>query len=165
MFSDQFLEAVSARLSAVSGDRWEVVEVEKRRGGIEVVWASGQRAQMRATRELAPASEVDVQFIGHSRSDVELLLLAIQGKVVLSLEEVSSIATRCRSASPAPWTAFIEGETHFSGEDFIRVSDQDDEPDLYLWLGPNPAPSTDLRFVASARQDIPDLIAVLTGQQ
>jgi hypothetical protein len=73
MFSNRFLEAVSTRLSAVSGDRWEVIELEKG-GRIEVVWASAQRVALRATREEAPASEGDIQFIGHSRSDVELLL-------------------------------------------------------------------------------------------
>lgn len=33
------------------------------------------------------------------------------------------------------------------------------------WLGPNLAPFADFRFVASARQDIPDLIAAVTGQR
>ncbi len=164
MSSNQFLEAVSARLSAVSGDRWEVVKAEQG-AGIEVMWASGQRIAMRATRELAPASQADIQFIGHARSDVERLLQAIQGKAVLSPEEITWIEARCRAASPAPWRAFIEAEGGLGGCDMIQVSDQEDEPDLYLWLGPNLAPSADFRFVASARQDIPHLIAVLTDQR
>src|SRR5260370_36619517 len=117
---------------------------------------------MRATRELAPASQADSQFIGHARSDVERLLQAIQGKAVLSPEEITWIEARCRAASPTPWRAFIEAEGGLGGCDMMQASDEEDEPDLYVWLGPNLAPSADFRLLASARQDVRQLSAVLT---
>ena len=43
----------------------------------------------------------------------------------------------------------------------IRVSDLDEEPDLYLWIGGKLAPSDDFEFVGSARQDIPELRAAV----
>jgi len=168
MLDDRFLETISARLSAVSGVRWEVVELDGGRLGVEVIFADGHRTEMRVTRDSTPASKVDVQFIGHSRSDVELLLLAVRGKMVLSPEEIASIEARCRAASPASWRAFIEADGGIGGCDVIQASDQDDELDLYLWFEPglvDLAPSADFRFVASARQDIPDLIAAVTGQR
>jgi hypothetical protein len=166
MPSDQFLESIEARLAAVSGVRWEVVELDGSQLGIEVVFADGPRTGMQVTRERTPASNVDVLFIGRSRSDIQRLLLAIQGKLALSPIELAEIEARCRAASPAPWTAFIEAEGGIGGCDVIRVSDRDDEPDLYLWFGPglvDLAPSADFRFVAAARQDILDLIRASSG--
>ena len=165
MSGEWFLEAVSARLSAASGDRWEVVELEDGRASIEVIGASGERTEMRVTREGAPASQADVQFIGHARADVELQLLAIRGKAVLSPEEIAAMEARARAASPAPWRAFVEADGGSGGCDMIRVSDRDEEPDLYLWLGPRLAPSADFHFVACARQAIPEMLAALTGQR
>ncbi|HEY7420360.1 MAG TPA: hypothetical protein VH593_34600 [Ktedonobacteraceae bacterium] len=161
MLDDPFLEAVEARLSAVSGVRWEVVELDGDRLGVEVIFADGHHTVMQVTRESAPASNVDVLFIGRARSDIRRLLLAIQGKMVLSPLELAEIEARCRAASPAPWTAFIEGETHWSGDDFIQVSDHNNEPDLYLSPPPQ---ANDLRFIAAARQDILDLITAVTSR-
>src|SRR5260370_42633337 len=100
---------------------------------------------MRATRELAPASQADSQFIGHARSDVERLLQAIQGKAVLGPEAITWIEARCRAASPAPWRAFIEAEGGLGGCDMIQVSDQGAERDVDIWLGPNLTEATDFR--------------------
>jgi hypothetical protein len=168
MSGDRFFEVVEARLSAVSGVRWEVVELDGGRLGVEVLFADGHRTVMQVTRERTPASNVDVLLIGRSRSDIERLLLAIQGKMVLNPIELAEIEARCRAASPAPWTAFLEEDSGSGGCDVIRVSDQEDEPDLYLWFGSglkDLAPSANFRFVAAARQDILDLIAAATGQR
>lgn len=77
--------------------------------------------------------------------------------------ELKAIENRCQAASPGPWKAFVEGRDHWGGDAFIRVSDDDDEPDMYVSRatsgGLRPAPSDDLDFIAAARQDIPNLLA------
>jgi hypothetical protein len=63
------------------------------------------------------------------------------------------------SASPGPWTAFIESDGEIGGSDVIRVSESDSEADMYLWMGLDPAPSAIFRFVAEACQDVSALLA------
>jgi hypothetical protein len=74
--------------------------------------------------------------------------------------ELSAIEARCDVASPGPWTAFVEGRDHWSGDDFIRVSDRDDEPDMYVSRSEagsvRPASAADLDFIAAARQNLPN---------
>jgi hypothetical protein len=77
----------------------------------------------------------------------------------LSVEDAAEIGSRIASASPGPWTAFIESDGGTGGCDVIRVSESDDEADLYLWIGLDLAPSAIFRFVAEARQDVPALLA------
>jgi hypothetical protein len=82
---------------------------------------------------------------------------------VLGDAELEAIEARCRAASPGPWKALVEGRDHWSGDDFIRVGDLDQEPDLYVSRdeagGIQPASAADLDFIACARQDIPALLA------
>jgi hypothetical protein len=82
---------------------------------------------------------------------------------VLEDDELDAIEARCRAASPGPWKAFVEGRDHWGGDDFIRVSDLDEEPDMYVSRadagGIRPASVVDLDFIAAARQDIPALLA------
>lgn len=82
---------------------------------------------------------------------------------VMDDAELHAIEARCRDASPGPWTAFVEGRDHESGDDFIRVSDLDSEPDMYVSRAEagsiRPASTADLDFIAAARQDIPKLVA------
>ncbi|GHO63233.1 hypothetical protein KSC_021250 [Ktedonobacter sp. SOSP1-52] len=92
------------RLSAVSGVRWEVIELDRGQLGVEVIFADGHRTVMQVTHDRTPANNVDVLFIGRSRSNMQRLLLAIQGKMVLSPIELAEIEARCLAASPAPWT-------------------------------------------------------------
>src|SRR5258708_7330689 len=103
MIDNRYLEAIEARLSTVSGDRWEVVEGDEGRLRVEVVWVDGQGRERRVMLDTTPAGKADIQFIGQCRSDVQHLLLAVRGEAVLSPKEVSSIETRCCAASPAPW--------------------------------------------------------------
>ncbi len=83
--------------------------------------------------------------------------------VVLSDEELHAIEDRCAAASPGPWTSYVEGRDHWGGDDFIRVSEADDEPDMYVSRAEagtvRPASPADLDFIASARQDVPSLVA------
>lgn len=46
--------------------------------------------------------------------------------------ELEVIEARREAASPGPWKSFIEGRDRWSGDDFIRISDSDDEPDMYV---------------------------------
>lgn len=82
---------------------------------------------------------------------------------VLDDVELDAIEARCQAASPGPWKSFVEGRDHWSGDDFIRVGDDDDEPDMYVLRataeGLRPASVRDLDFIAAARQDSPRLLA------
>ena len=77
----------------------------------------------------------------------------------LSAEDAAGIGLRVASASPGPWTAFIESDGGIGGSDVIRVSESDSEADMYLWMGQDVAPSEIFRFVAEARQDVSALLA------
>jgi hypothetical protein len=57
------------------------------------------------------------------------------------------------TATPGPWTAFLEGRDHDSGSSFIRTPGEDIEL--------TGATSADLELIARARQDLPLLIAEL----
>jgi hypothetical protein len=82
---------------------------------------------------------------------------------MLGDSELDAIEARCQAASPGPWRAFVEGRDHWGGDDFIRVSDLGEEPDMYVSraaeAGLRPASPADLDFIAAARQDIPKLLA------
>lgn len=77
----------------------------------------------------------------------------------MTAEELNAIEARCVAASPIPWKSFVEGRDHCSGDNFIRVSLDNDEPDLYLSRDGVPASVADQDFVAHARQDVPRLLA------
>jgi hypothetical protein len=54
----------------------------------------------------------------------------------------------------------VEGRDHWSGDNFIRIGGLDDnEPDMYVMRDTTPATTTDLDFIAHARQDVPRLLA------
>lgn len=81
-------------------------------------------------------------------------------------DDLTAIEARAHAATPGPWEAFVEGRDHLGGDDFIRTGGFDDSaPDLYVSLayshtpGVTPAGANDLDFIASARQDIPRLVA------
>ena len=75
----------------------------------------------------------------------------------LSDERLNEIERRCTEASPGPWLSFVGPA--IGGPDFIRISDQDDEPDMYVDRDGKPASPADLDFIAHARQDLPLLLA------
>ncbi len=78
--------------------------------------------------------------------------------------ELVAIERRLAAASPGPWRSFVEGRDHWGGDDFIQISDDDAEPDMYVRRhgpGPDlrPASTADQDFIAAARQDVPRLLA------
>jgi hypothetical protein len=117
------------------------------------------QVELRITRDGDPASDGDVRFIGHAFSDIPRLLDAFESGSLLSARDAAEIGSRVAAASPGPWTAFIESDGGLAGCDVIRISDGDNQADMYLWIGPDLAPSAVFCFVAEARQDVPALLA------
>lgn len=64
--------------------------------------------------------------------------------------DLAAIRQRCEKATKGPWKSYVEGRDHDSGSSFIMTSGADIE-----LLG---ATIADQDFIASARQDIPELI-------
>jgi hypothetical protein len=83
----------------------------------------------------------------------------------MTTEQLQVIKDRYNATSIAPWVASIEGRDHESGSSFIMTGIPKDED---IWqakrgedLEISGATNADLDFIASARQDIPLLIAEL----
>jgi len=70
----------------------------------------------------------------------------------ISAEELGEIERRCADATPGPWKSYVEGRDRESGSSFIQTTGGED---IYL----SGATVADQDFMASARQDIPRLIA------
>jgi len=82
----------------------------------------------------------------------------------LTENELAEMEGRARAATDGPWQAYVEGRDHVAGDNFIRTGGLDDaSPDMYVThyhgVQPVPAPAADLDFIASARQDVPRLVA------
>ncbi len=78
----------------------------------------------------------------------------------MSDDELDEMERRVAAASKRPWESFVEGRDHWSGDNFIRIGGlDDDEPDMYVMRDETPAATTDLDFIAHARQDVPRLLA------
>jgi hypothetical protein len=118
-----------------------------------------RQVELRVTRDGDPAGDGDVLFVGHAFSDIPLLLDAIETGSPLPAEDALEIGTRIDSASLGPWMVFLASDGGMGGDSVIVVSESDSEADIYLWLGPDLAPSQIFLFVAEARQDVPALLA------
>lgn len=158
MIGAERLSALERLLSAVPGEHWRPDRNERDEPVIAVEFADGHVEQMRVTRETAPASSADVEFIAHCRGDLDRLVACISGRASLSDDEVEDIEKRALAASPGPWRVFLEAEGGVGGSNVITVSDRDDEPDLYLWRGKGLAPDPDFELVGAARNVIPELL-------
>ncbi len=104
------------------------------------------QAELRVTRDGDPAGDGDV-------------LDALESGSPLPAEDATEIGMRIASASPGPWMVFLESDGGMGGDSVIVVSESDSEADIYLWLGPDLAPSAIFLFVAEACQDLPALLA------
>ena len=72
--------------------------------------------------------------------------------------ELAELESLAEAASPAPWIA--EYGPAIGGPDFIMITDSDDaQPDMYVKHDDRPAPVSDLKFIAAARNQVPRLIA------
>jgi hypothetical protein len=160
MISGPYLEGIRARWEAVRDIAIEIASGSDGHAKLLVRQGASQ-VELRVTRDGDPARDGDVLFIGHVFSDIPRLLDALESGSLLPAEDATEIGLRLASASPGPWTPFLESDGGMAGCDVIRVSESDDEPDMYLWMGsgPNLAPSALFDFVAEARQDVPALLA------
>lgn len=74
---------------------------------------------------------------------------------ILTETRLLEIENRLLHTSPGPWRSFVEGRDHASGSSFIMTGvDVARGPDIEL----SGATVGDQDFIASARQDIPNLI-------
>lgn len=69
----------------------------------------------------------------------------------LTDDDLGRIQRLCDAATQGPWKAYIEDRDHESGSSFIQTADNDIEL--------TGASIADYDFIASARQDIPRLLA------
>ncbi|MBP0448456.1 hypothetical protein J5Y04_02670 [Kitasatospora sp. RG8] len=85
----------------------------------------------------------------------------------LTDDELTAIERRAAAAAPGPWKAHLEGQG-IGGESFIQVrpdADPDDEIYVRRYVGNaelgsrHPELHADLEFIASARSDVPRLVA------
>jgi hypothetical protein len=84
----------------------------------------------------------------------------MKGHEPISVVELCAMQQRADAASKGPWRSFIEDRDHHTcGDDFIQVSDDEREDDMYVSRGTKPAADADLDFIAAASQDVPRLIA------
>jgi len=67
-------------------------------------------------------------------------------------KDLFEIEQKCNRATKGPWKSIIEGRDQTSGSSFISTSDED----IYV---SNPTTNNNQDFIASAKQDIPRLIA------
>lgn len=158
IFSEEHLEEIRLRWETVRDIAVEINGGPDGRAQLPAGRGASQ-VELRVTREADPAVAGDVLFVGYVFSAIPRLLEALASGHALSAADALVTGTRIASASPGPWTAFIESDGGTGGSDVIRVSDDDSEPDMYLWMGLHPAPSSVYRFVAEARQDLPALLA------
>lgn len=59
-----------------------------------------------------------------------------------------------------PWTSWVEGRDHMSGDSFIQVgADEARREDMYVSRDSGPAATVDVDLIAAARTYLPVLIA------
>jgi hypothetical protein len=75
----------------------------------------------------------------------------------LTEAELDELERFVEASSPAPWQVFAGPGT--GGDDFIRLGGDDSQPDMYVSHDGNPAPESDLDFIATARNYLPRLLA------
>lgn len=74
-------------------------------------------------------------------------------------DELLRIKALCDAATVAPWKSYVEGRDHTSGSNFIMTGSENNRGEDIELSG---ATVADQDFIASARQDIPNLLAELT---
>ena len=73
--------------------------------------------------------------------------------------DLEAIRRRCDEATPGPWTSFVEGRDHTSGDSFIMVGEGTSRgADMYVTRDGERSVAADLDFIAESRQDVPRLL-------
>lgn len=74
-------------------------------------------------------------------------------------DEIQRLRALSEAGSPPPWTAYVEGRNHSSGDSFISVGPiHDPDEDIYVSRDSGPASSADLDLIAEARTQLPRLL-------
>jgi hypothetical protein len=149
------LVAIRRRAAAAASGPWEVVYAEPE-PYIRTAELGGNRLFIR--READPADVSDLEFVAHSRVDVQLLVDAIETGLGLDECRLAEIEARVNAASPGPWQEFLASQGGLGGDSVVWITTEDQEPDMYLWRGDKVAPDADIDFIAHARQDVPALL-------
>jgi hypothetical protein len=77
----------------------------------------------------------------------------------VSYAEIDELRRLCAHATPAPWRAMVEGRDHSAGDSFIMIGRDDDrDEDMYVTRDSGPASTSDLDFIAAARNYLPRLV-------
>jgi hypothetical protein len=161
VIDDNDLQAIEDRVFA-AGELWRLDHDERGIPFVRLRLPSGtEEDELRVMRETELAAEGDVSFIAHAADDIRALVAAVRSRAHLSADKVGSIDRRVSMASPGPWKLYLESEGGLGGCNVISVSSENDEPDMYLWVGSDLAPDAIWEFVAAARQDIPRLLMEL----
>ena len=78
----------------------------------------------------------------------------------MTSDKLEEIRARCNAARAGPWTAIIEGRDQDGGSSFIMIGEGEGrDEDLHLSGYDKVVPTADYDFIASAREDIPFLLA------
>jgi hypothetical protein len=78
----------------------------------------------------------------------------------LSDEEIAELEALTAAATPGPWVANIEEEAPIGGDSMIGLDGLpgDSPPDMYVFHDRRIAPSADIKFIAAARNYMPQLL-------
>jgi hypothetical protein len=97
-------------------------------------------------RDLEQAGEADLEFIATARNMLPRLLEAAVSKDanLITASQFERIETVLRDATPGPWIPHLEDRQPIGGCSVIWVGDEADEPDMYVWLEDETAPSADI---------------------
>lgn len=77
---------------------------------------------------------------------------------MITEKELNEIEARCSKSQQGPWKAYIENRDHESGNSFVMTGTDDVRGEDIEMIG---ATDADYDFIASAKQDIPRLIAYI----
>jgi hypothetical protein len=124
----------------------------------------GEPRYLELKRDSRPASLDDVRFVVTAHNLLGKLLAAAGGeRDALTRDELALLGGLASLASSGPWQPFLEGEGGIGGCSVIWVSDDDEAPDMYVWMDDEIAPDIYFDFIANLRQDIPELLRVVAG--
>jgi hypothetical protein len=150
---------IRTRVGRASAGPWTLTRDD--RGARAIATGRPDRRRLYIKRDLVPASEGDIAFIALARTALPRLVEAIANDEtdLLAAGELEKIDAAVAAASSGLWIAFLEDKQPIGGCSMIWVGDDPNAPDMYVWLEDEIAPSVDIEFIASAREDIPALLS------
>src|ERR1700704_3499905 len=162
MIPQHDLASIRQRLAESAPAPW-VVERDASRARRIRTAAAGAERELVIWRDFEPAGAADVEFIALARNLMDKLVEAAdQGPVAtVSQEERDRLEAAARQATAGPWTPVLADDQPEGASSFIQVGADQEEADMYVWLGEEFAPRADVELIANARQDVPKLVLEL----